>query len=177
MDLSAHQPTALQFMPVKLIIMCDRKTVNVHNTLSAIQLVQWYMLQDKVHCQKSICGLTKAGDQEYIGHWWEQEVSTKGHFGKVKKIKIIFVWWGCQKFHLGNFQPIFERFLGDMGASKGWFVSLVPSYFSTKKKINNQPIRAAVPVYPVTKKGRDWLLGVFFFVLKLVKIGEKNHPV
>ena len=30
-------------------------------------------------------------------------------------------------------------------------------------KIANQPITAAVPVNPVTKKGRDWLLGSFLF--------------
>ena len=30
-------------------------------------------------------------------------------------------------------------------------------------KIANQPITAAVAVYPVTKKGRDWLLGSFLF--------------
>ena len=41
--------------------------------------------------------------------------------------------------------------------------SLVPSNFSTKKKTANQPIRAAVPVNPVSKKGRDWLLGGFSF--------------
>ena len=63
-----------------------------------------------------------------------------------------------------------------MGVSTGWFVSLVPSYFSTKKKINNQPIRAAVPVYPVTKKGRDWLLGGFFLYWNWGSTGEKNPP-
>ena len=40
---------------------------------------------------------------------------------------------------------------------------LVPPSFSTKMKIANQPITAAVPVYPVTKKGRNWLLGHFLF--------------
>ena len=43
------------------------------------------------------------------------------------------------------------------------FFSLVPPNFNTKKKIANQPITAAVPVNPVTMKGRDWLLGVFLF--------------
>ena len=38
-----------------------------------------------------------------------------------------------------------------------------PPKFSTKKKTANQPIRAAVPVSPITKKGRDWLLGGFSF--------------
>ena len=41
----------------------------------------------------------------------------------------------------------------------GWFFSLVPHNFSTKKKTANQPIRAAVLVNPFTKKVRDWLLG------------------
>ena len=41
--------------------------------------------------------------------------------------------------------------------------SLVSPNFSTKKKTANQPIRAAVPVNPVTKKGRDWLLDGFLF--------------
>ena len=43
------------------------------------------------------------------------------------------------------------------------FFSLVPPNFCTKKKTASQPIRAAVPVNPVTKKGRDWLLGGFSF--------------
>ena len=55
--------------------------------------------------------------------------------------------------------------------------SLVPPNFSTRKKIANQPITAAVPVYPVTKKSRDWLLGSFLFVTKLGGTSEKNHPV
>ena len=44
------------------------------------------------------------------------------------------------------------------------FFSLrVPPNFSTKKKIANQPIRAGVLVNPLSKKGRDWLLGGFSF--------------
>ena len=39
------------------------------------------------------------------------------------------------------------------------FFSLVPPNFSTKKKTASQPIRAAVPVNPVTEEGPDWLLG------------------
>ena len=35
--------------------------------------------------------------------------------------------------------------------------------FSTKKKIANQPITAAVPVNLVNKKGCDWLIGGFLF--------------
>ena len=46
---------------------------------------------------------------------------------------------------------------------KGGFLSLVPPNFSTKQKTAYQPIRAAVPVDPATKKGRDWLLGGFLF--------------
>ena len=53
----------------------------------------------------------------------------------------------------------------------GWFFSLVPPNFSTKNKTAKQPITAAVPVYPPSKKGRDWLLGGFLFGT------EKNHPV
>ena len=51
---------------------------------------------------------------------------------------------------------------GSQGLNKGSFFSLVPPDFSTKKKIANQPITAVVPVNPVTKKGRDWLLGGVF---------------
>ena len=36
---------------------------------------------------------------------------------------------------------------------------MVSPNFSTKKKTANQPIRAAVPVNPFTKKGCDWMLG------------------
>ena len=48
-------------------------------------------------------------------------------------------------------------------AYTGWFFSLVPPDFSTKKKTANQPIRAAVLINPFTKKGHDWLLGGFSF--------------
>ena len=41
------------------------------------------------------------------------------------------------------------------------FFSLVPPNFSTKKKIADQPITAAVPENPVSKKGRDWHHGNF----------------
>ena len=45
--------------------------------------------------------------------------------------------------------------------------SLVPPDFSTKKEIANKPITAAVPVNPVTKKGRDWLLDDFIFGIEI----------
>ena len=40
-------------------------------------------------------------------------------------------------------------------------------------KIANQPITGAVPVYPVTKRGHDWLLDGFLFGNET----DKNHPV
>ena len=43
------------------------------------------------------------------------------------------------------------------------FFLLVPPNFSTKKKIANQPITAAVPLNPVAKKARYWMLGSFLF--------------
>ena len=46
---------------------------------------------------------------------------------------------------------------------QGGFFSLVPPNFSTKKKIANQPITAAVPVNPFSWKDRHWLPGSFLF--------------
>ena len=60
--------------------------------------------------------------------------------------------------------------------STGWFFSLVPPIFSTKKKIANQPITAAVPVNPVTKEGRDWLLGGFLFSTEIGEYQWKKSP-
>ena len=55
--------------------------------------------------------------------------------------------------------------------------SLVPPNFSTKKKTASQPIGAAVPIKPVTKKGHDWLLGGFSFWYWNWGYQWKNHPV
>ena len=44
--------------------------------------------------------------------------------------------------------------------------------FSSKKKTANQPTTAAVPENPVTKKGRDCCLAIFFLVLKWGGGGE-----
>ena len=44
---------------------------------------------------------------------------------------------------------------------QGDFFELSITNFSTKKKIANQPITAAVPVNLVNKKGYDWLIGSF----------------
>ena len=46
---------------------------------------------------------------------------------------------------------------------QGDFFHWYPPNFSIKKEIANKPITAAVPVNPVTKKDRDWLLGGFIF--------------
>ena len=54
-------------------------------------------------------------------------------------------------------------FPGDSFLSDGGFFKLALPNFSTKKKIANQPIPAAVSVNPVNKKGPDWLLGNFLF--------------
>ena len=56
------------------------------------------------------------------------------------------------------------------------FFLLVPPNFSTKKKTANQPIRAAVPVNPVTKKGCDWLLGSFLFGTEIGEYQWKKSP-
>ena len=60
----------------------------------------------------------------------------------------------------------------------GWFFSLVPPGFSTKKKTANQPIRAAVLINLFTKKGHDWLLGGFYFWCQNWGVPvKKNRPV
>ena len=45
-------------------------------------------------------------------------------------------------------------------------------FFSIKKKTSSQPIRPAVSVNPVTKKGRDWLLGGFSPCIYRAKRGQ-----
>ena len=67
--------------------------------------------------------------------------------------------------------------MGKMTISTGWFFSLVPPDFSTINKNVNQPITAAVQVNPVTKKGRDWLLGGFLFGTEIVGYQGGKHPV
>ena len=59
----------------------------------------------------------------------------------------------------------------------GFFFSLVPPNFSTKKKTANQPIRAAAPVNPLTKKGRDWLLSMFFFGTEIGGTSEEKNTL
>ena len=56
------------------------------------------------------------------------------------------------------------------------FFLLVPPNFSTKKKTANQPIRAAVPVNPVTKKGCDWLLDSFLIGTEIGGYQWKKSP-
>ena len=45
----------------------------------------------------------------------------------------------------------------------GFFFSLVPSNFSTKKKTANQPIRAVVPVIPLPRKTMNGCLSYWYW--------------
>ena len=63
------------------------------------------------------------------------------------------------------------------GYLQGGFFILVPPNVSTKMKITNKPITAAVPEILLLRKAVIGCLAVFFSVLKLGGTSEKNHPV
>ena len=58
----------------------------------------------------------------------------------------------------------------------GWFFELTFPNVSTKKKISNQPIQAAVSENHITiKKGPDWLLSNFLFGTEIGE-GQLQKP-
>ena len=124
----------------------------------------------------------KYDEMTSLSHDWELDTWIKPNFKNGAK----YVWPGSNKhdemtsgIYLAKMSPIWlhnSQKNNILCQNTGWFFSLVPPNFSTKMKIANQPITAAVPVYPVTKKGRDWLLGSFLIGIEIRGYQWKKSP-
>ena len=58
---------------------------------------------------------------------------------------------------------LFQGEGGLLNLIQGDFFFTSTPQFQYQKKIANQQITVAVPVNPINKKGRDWLLGGYLF--------------